>query len=179
MSASSPAPAVASPAGSTSPTATTATRSPCPSPSTAGELRANPVGHAVELVRKAKAEVDAEYIQSVADHMALRGRPNLAAARVYVVSDLIRVGFGDLDYGWGRPVYGGAASVGPIPGCSSFLVRGRNADSEDGVVVPMWLPGPTMDRFKEEMGKLLRPPAGVPVPRQHQHGVFPLQRSAL
>ncbi|RCV31859.1 LOW QUALITY PROTEIN: hypothetical protein SETIT_6G211700v2 [Setaria italica] len=115
---------------------------------------------------------------SVADHMALRGRPNLAAARVYHVRP-DQVGFGDLDYGWGRPVYGGAASVGPIPGCSSFLVRGRNADGEDGVVVPMWLPGPAMDRFKEEMGKLLRPPAGVPVPRQGLKRLICCERKTL
>ncbi|EES11578.1 LOW QUALITY PROTEIN: hypothetical protein SORBI_3006G247400 [Sorghum bicolor] len=124
--------------------------------STAGELCVNPVGYAVELVRKAKAEVDVEYIQSVADLMVLRGRPNFANARLYMVSDLTKIGFAGLDYGWGQPVYGGVATMGlsPIPWMSSFLIPCKNAKGESGIVVPLCLPRRAMDRFTEEVGKL-------------------------
>ncbi|XP_039815330.1 benzyl alcohol O-benzoyltransferase-like [Panicum virgatum] len=126
--------------------------------SRAGDLRSNPVGYAVELVREAKGAVNAEYVRSVADLMVLRGRPHFTAVRSLLLSDLTKAGFGDLDFGWGRPVYGGPAKVGPgvFPGVMSFLIKYTNAGGEDGVIAPVSLPGPAMDRFVEEMGKLLR-----------------------
>ncbi|KXG25604.1 benzyl alcohol O-benzoyltransferase [Sorghum bicolor] len=125
--------------------------------STAGELRANPVSYAVELVSKAKAEVNAEYIQSVADLMVLRGRPRFG---LYLVSDQTKIGFAGVDYGWGQPVHGGMAAMAlsPLPGMFSFLIPCKNADGEDGIVIPIWLPGHAMDRFTEEVGNLMRPP---------------------
>ncbi|OEL15124.1 Benzyl alcohol O-benzoyltransferase [Dichanthelium oligosanthes] len=132
--------------------------------STAGELRANPVGYAVEPVRRAKAEVNMEYMRSVPDLMVLRGRPIFSVARAFLVSDVTKAGFGDLDFGWGRPAYGGPAKggVGAAPGVASFLIPFRNAGGEDGVVVPMCLPSlAAMDTFAEEMGKLLLPPIDV------------------
>ncbi|TVU05127.1 hypothetical protein EJB05_48278, partial [Eragrostis curvula] len=128
--------------------------------STAGELCASPVGHAVELVRKAKDEQGmnaAEYARSVADLMVLRGRPQFALGRHgFMLSDLTKLGFGDLDYGWGRPVYAPAAKAVDV---LSFLGPWTNAQGVDGVVVPMCLPGPAMDRFVEEMAKLAGAPA--------------------
>jgi hypothetical protein len=38
----------------------------------------------------------------------------------------------------------------------SFLVPCRNTNGEDGIVIPMCLPATAMDKFGEEMGKLLR-----------------------
>ena len=127
--------------------------------STAGDLRANPVGYAVELVMKAKREVDLEYVRSVARLMARRGRPHFTVANAYLVSDVTKVGMCDLDYGWGKPVYAGPAKggVGAIPGIASFLIAVKNAIGEDGIAVPVCLPGPAMDKFGEEMSKLMRP----------------------
>ncbi|WVZ92167.1 hypothetical protein U9M48_038254 [Paspalum notatum var. saurae] len=152
--------------------------------STAGELCANPVGYAVELVQKAKAQVDAEYIQSVADLMVLRGRPTVAVtARLYMVSDLTKCtryhqcGVAH-DCGWGQPVYAGVASLSPTPGIACFLIPFKNAEGEDGIIAPTWLPGRAMDRFAEEMDKLLRPPVGDhDAPQQHR--VLPAKNSAL
>ncbi|CAO2173408.1 unnamed protein product [Urochloa humidicola] len=129
--------------------------------STAGDLRANPVGFAVELVRKAKGTVDVEYLWSVADLMALGGWPHFTAARsAFLLSDMTKVGFGDLDFGWGRAVYGGPATVGAggVPGLGlvGSLVRYTTARGEDGILALMCLPGPAMDRFVEEMAKLSR-----------------------
>ncbi|OEL15119.1 Benzyl alcohol O-benzoyltransferase [Dichanthelium oligosanthes] len=141
---------------------------------TAGDLAANPLGYAVELVKRAKGEVNVEYMRSVADLMVLRGRPHFTVVRAYLVSDVTKAGFGDLDFGWGRPVYGGPAKggVGAIPGVASFLIPFKNGKGEEGTVVPMCLPGPAMETFVREMGKLLTPPA-------KQEEAFAVIRSAL
>ncbi|KAF8723267.1 hypothetical protein HU200_021784 [Digitaria exilis] len=125
--------------------------------SAAGELCANPVSYAVELVKKAKEEVDMEYIRSAADLVVLRGRPPLSFMRTYVVSDVRKAPAGNLDFGWGRPVYGGPAEVG------GDLDRGE----ELGIAVPVCLPRPAMERFAEEMGKLLQRPLVDVAVRQH------------
>ncbi|XP_048546113.1 benzyl alcohol O-benzoyltransferase-like [Triticum urartu] len=127
--------------------------------STAGNLLANPLSYAVELVMKAKREVDVEYILSVATLMAQRGRPHFAVARGYLVADVTKFGFRDLDFGWGKPVYAGPAKGGvlAIPGVASFFIAARNAMGEEGIAVPVCMPGPTMDKFVNEMGKLMRP----------------------
>ncbi|KAJ1294934.1 hypothetical protein BS78_01G184200 [Paspalum vaginatum] len=144
---------------------------------TAGDLAAKPLGFAVELVKRAKGEVSVEYMRSVADLMVLRGRPHFTVVRAYLASDVTKAGFGDLDFGWGKPVYGGPAKggVGAIPGVASFLIPFKNAEGEDGIVVPMCLPGPAMETFEREMAKLLSPPAK----QQQQQDAYPVIRSAL
>ncbi|XBI77080.1 hypothetical protein VPH35_070251 [Triticum aestivum] len=115
--------------------------------------------YAVELVMKAKREVDMEYILSVAALMAQRRRPHFAVARGYLVSDVTKFGFRDLDFGSGKPVYAGPAEGGvvAIPGVASFFIALRNAMGEEGIAVPVCMPGHTMDKFVNEMGKLMRP----------------------
>ena len=53
--------------------------------STAGDLLANPVSYAVELVMKTKREVDVEYVRSVARLMVRWGRPNFTMVSAYVM----------------------------------------------------------------------------------------------
>ncbi|KAJ0970952.1 hypothetical protein J5N97_018911 [Dioscorea zingiberensis] len=120
-------------------------------------LCGNPVGYALELVKKAKGEVTGEYLQSVADLMVLRGRPHFTVVRSYLVSDVTRAGFGDVDFGWGKAVYGGPAKggVGAIPGVASFYIPFRNGKGEDGIVVPVCLPGEAMERFVKEIESMI------------------------
>ncbi|MED6185187.1 Benzyl alcohol O-benzoyltransferase [Stylosanthes scabra] len=123
----------------------------------AGKLRENPLGYALELVRKAKADVTEEYMHSVADLMVLNGRPHFTVVRSYLVSDVTRAGFGEVDFGWGRAAYGGPAKggVGAIPGVASFYIPFTNAMGEHGLVIPICLPSEAMDRFVHELESIL------------------------
>jgi len=149
--------------------------------STAGELCTNPLSYAVELVKKAKNQVDMEYIRSTADLIVLRrGKRRPITAGLFSLSDATRARFDNLDFGWGKPVYGGAAEavgVPSIPWVTSFLLASKNANGEDAILAPMCLPAPAMDRLVEEMSKLLRLTADVTL--LHQPHVFPVKRSAL
>jgi hypothetical protein len=118
--------------------------------SAAGELRRRPFSYALRLVVSAKAHAMEEgHLQSVADLMVARGRPRFAVARTYVVSDITRSGLRDLDVGWGRAVYGGPATAT----LATFHLAGRNKAGEEGVLVPMRLPAPAMERLKLEVAR--------------------------
>uniref|UniRef100_A0A7C9CYC4 Taxadien-5-alpha-ol O-acetyltransferase n=1 Tax=Opuntia streptacantha TaxID=393608 RepID=A0A7C9CYC4_OPUST len=125
--------------------------------SSAAKLSRNPLGYALELVRKAKADVTDEYMRSLADLMVLKGRPHFTVVRAYLVSDVTRAGFAELDFGWGLPAYGGPAKggVGAIPGVASFYIPFKNNKGEKGIVVPVCLPGPAMGRFVQELRGML------------------------
>uniref|UniRef100_A0A2P2J4P9 Transferase family protein n=1 Tax=Rhizophora mucronata TaxID=61149 RepID=A0A2P2J4P9_RHIMU len=125
---------------------------------TARNLSRNPLGYALELIRKAKRGVTKEYMQSVADLMVIKGRPHFTVVRSYLVSDVKHAGFKDVDFGWGKPAYGGPAKggVGAIPGVASFYIPYKNHKGEDGIVLPICLPADAMERFDKELNKMLK-----------------------
>ena len=114
---------------------------------TAGELAGEPLSHAVELVRKAKESVNEEFMRSMVDLVVKKGRARFPATRPYIMSDIRYAGFGDVDFGWGKPVYGGVA--GAIPGVAGFIVRVKNGRGEEGVSVAVCLPKQAMERFEK------------------------------
>ncbi|OAY71588.1 Benzyl alcohol O-benzoyltransferase, partial [Ananas comosus] len=128
--------------------------------STAEKLTGSPIGYALELVKKAKANVTYEYLQSVADLMVLRGRPLFTVARTYIVSDISHAGFKDVDFGWGEAVYGGPAKggEGPILGVANYYSRYKNDKGEEGTAVPVCLPLAAMERFRSEVQNLTKEP---------------------
>ncbi|KAM4075867.1 hypothetical protein ACJW30_12G021500 [Castanea mollissima] len=125
---------------------------------TAGKLCENPLGYAVELVKKAKDNVTEEYMRSVSDLMVIKGRPHFYGVGSYVVSNVTRARFGEVDYGWGKSVYGGPVKgeVGAIPGVSCFQIPGKNSKGENGIMVPISMPVQAMERFLKQLDCLLK-----------------------
>ncbi|XP_020236189.1 methanol O-anthraniloyltransferase [Cajanus cajan] len=120
--------------------------------SEAGLLCQNPLGYALGLIKKAKAQMSAEYASSIADLMVLKGRPMYKTRGNYLIGDTTHVGFSDVDFGWGSPIYGGPAGAIPFV---SFFGRFTNSEGEDGIVVPILLPHHVMKRFLYELVKII------------------------
>ncbi|TXG73348.1 hypothetical protein EZV62_001927 [Acer yangbiense] len=112
----------------------------------------NPLEYAVELVKEAKAKMSEEYIRSLADLMVIRGRPGPIFKGNMVVSDNSRIGFEEINFGWGKPVYGGLAGAVSF---ISFYVKYQKSDGEIGKLVPIWLPPSSMMRFEQELNKMI------------------------
>lgn len=120
--------------------------------SKAGDLCTNPVGYAVQLVKKVKRAVDMEYMRSVANLMVRRRRPHYTVVNAYLLSDLSKVRFSDIDFGWGTPLYAGPAK-GAV-GIVSFIIP-FNKGELNGLLVPVCLPGQVaMDKFVEQVERL-------------------------
>ncbi|XP_028755979.1 methanol O-anthraniloyltransferase-like [Neltuma alba] len=133
--------------------------------SEAGLICNNPLGHALGLIRGVKAQMNKEYLSSVADLMVLKGRPKYRTNGNYLVADSSRVEFHKVDFGWGKPVYGGPA--GAIP-CVSFYAAFRNMKGENGIVVPILLPRKAMRRFLSAVEKMTSENA---VDESYDHGM--------
>ncbi|KAJ1702813.1 hypothetical protein LUZ63_002592 [Rhynchospora breviuscula] len=65
--------------------------------------------------------------------------------------------------------------MGPTPGVASFYIPFTNIKGEDGIVVPVCLPGPAMEKFVAELNTLLR----EPVKSMEEQMGYPVFRSAL
>ena len=70
----------------------------------------------------------------------------------YVVSDAQRTGFGEVDFGWGKAVYGG---IGRAISIKSFCKRFRNKKIK-GNVIPICLPPRVMERFECEIKRMTK-----------------------
>lgn len=129
--------------------------------SNADDLCQNPLGHPLDLILKAKAEVNCEYMQSVADFMVLQRWPHFKMARSYIVSDLTNAKFEDVDFGWGKAIYGGLADggAGSNPAVFSVYISFTNAKGEKGITVPVCLLVPTMEKFVIEIEKIIQEPS--------------------
>ncbi|KAI3965670.1 hypothetical protein MKX01_010627 [Papaver californicum] len=111
--------------------------------STTEKLVQSPLSFALELVKKAKDEVNENYITSTADLMPSKGRPIVSPVRTYFVTDLRRVWNADeVDFGCGEAVYSGQA-IGNNPNVthwmSSYYMSYTNNIGDKGTVVPVCL----------------------------------------
>ncbi|VAI70721.1 unnamed protein product [Triticum turgidum subsp. durum] len=119
---------------------------------TVGDLCGKPLGHIVELIRKAKTDMSLERMRSMVDMMALlRRRPTLPAQQVYWVSDNSHIGGDTVDFGWAEWVGGDM----PVPKLSSFHTRCKDVHGEESIIVSVLLPGSVVDKFTSEIASWL------------------------
>ncbi|KAG4166849.1 hypothetical protein ERO13_A13G158466v2 [Gossypium hirsutum] len=122
---------------------------------TVKSLHGKPLGYVMELIKQAKASVTEEYVKSVAALMVAWGKqihiPNFIGT--YMISDLTKAGLEDIDFGWGKAVFGGPMiAVGLI----SLLMPTKNTKGEVGRVALVCLPAPAVERFAKELENLLK-----------------------
>lgn len=111
-----------------------------------GDLTHQPLSFAVNLINEAKRRIDDKYLRSVIDMMEVKGHPHFAVSGSYVITDLSKVEYGKADFGWGKAVYGGFASV-LTPMLSNFSVPLMK--HFQGIVAPVCLPPVAMEKFEE------------------------------
>ena len=100
----------------------------------ARKLCENPLGYAIELVKTAKANVTMEYVRSYIDFVVIKDKPDINRVRCYSPTDVTHVGFEEVDFGWGKAIYGGLGNLwnrpNPMPASSYTylaMVKGRMA----------------------------------------------------
>ncbi|XP_048236143.1 benzyl alcohol O-benzoyltransferase-like [Ricinus communis] len=121
---------------------------------TVGELLKEPMNYAIELIKRTKANMTREYVQSVADTLVIKGRPLFPLEGTYIISDVRHAKFTEVDFGWGRAKYGGPVKA--IPMFCSFCVPFENKKGENGFILPICLPAQAMKRFAKELKILLQ-----------------------
>ncbi|XP_058728353.1 benzyl alcohol O-benzoyltransferase-like [Vicia villosa] len=122
----------------------------------ARKLIENPLEYALNLIQKSKANVTKEYIHSLADLMVIKGRPSFSLKGLFAVSNVTHAGIKDVDFGWGKAVYGGPANDSSFPGIVSYYLPFKNGRGEKGLVLPLRLPAHAMERFVEELDSVLK-----------------------
>ncbi|CAK8570736.1 unnamed protein product [Lathyrus sativus] len=126
---------------------------------TAGKIVENTLGYmyVLNLVKNAKAKVTREYMHSLADLIVSKGRPSFTPTEfMLLVSDVTHSGFKDVDFGWGKAVYGGPAVDSPIHSIGCLYLPFTNAKGEEGLVIPLYLPAQAMERFVIELDSVLK-----------------------
>lgn len=120
---------------------------------TADKLLQNPISYAVGLIRRAKDETTEEFMRSTIDFLVKMGRPGFEEfnTHMFYVSDLRHIGFNDMDFGWGKPKYGGVIAA---TYSMAFYQPWRNNKNEEGVLLTIRLPEPVMERFAAEIEKM-------------------------
>ncbi|VAI53638.1 unnamed protein product [Triticum turgidum subsp. durum] len=115
------------------------------------DLCGKPLGHALELVRKAcRLSTTEEHVRSTVDMItALRAHRYLDVDRAFHVCDMTRLGEDGIDMGWAKRVGGGVAYVLDQ---MSYHLAFRNEDGEVTTLVSSdALLRPTLERLAEEI----------------------------
>lgn len=119
--------------------------------SKAGHLGTYPLTYALELIKKAKNQVNEEYFRSLADLNVIKGRPGPTQAWSFVISNTVHVGFDKVDFGWGEPKYGGVARAHSF---ISYFVPCKSNKGKKSLLTTICLPPTAMERFQDAIYKL-------------------------
>ena len=124
---------------------------------TAGKLCQNPFGYALQLVKTAKDNVTVEYVQSSIDLAVIKDQRDLNRVLCYFPTDVTHVGFEEVDFGWGKAVYGGPAKLwnGPNPKLTGQYTLCRNGSGKNGIV-SIILPNVAHEIFLKELEGMLK-----------------------
>ncbi|KAL3613808.1 hypothetical protein CASFOL_041882 [Castilleja foliolosa] len=114
----------------------------------------SPLGYAIKLVKEARTLLNEEYTRSGINLIATKERAQISSPRNLIVSDASKAGFDEVDFGWGKPIYGGTM-YGVTYNNSSTFARYRNSKGEDLMVVPICLPAREMEMFESELRRLM------------------------
>jgi hypothetical protein len=126
------------------------------------DLCGKPLGHALELVQRAKLSTTEEHVRSTVDMItALRAHRHLDVDRAFHVVDTTRLGDEKIDMGWATAVGGG---VPYITDPMSYHMALKNGDGEVITAVSMFLPKPAMERLEKEISMWIRGDAKKLIP---------------
>ncbi|KAM3397397.1 hypothetical protein P3S68_000909 [Capsicum galapagoense] len=132
----------------------------CPAAvSKSGILSTYPLTYALELIKKAKDQVNEEYFRSMVDLMVIKGRPGITQSWNFSISNTVHVGFDKVDFGWGEPKYGGAVKADSF---FSFYVACKNNKGKRGILTTISLPPRAIERFQDAIDKLTSSVKEVP-----------------
>jgi hypothetical protein len=122
---------------------------------TAGDLANKLLSFAMKLINQAKMAVNDEYVRSVIDFMELKGRLHFTMVGATVTSDVSKIGYRDVDFGWGKALYGGPAGDGLEAAAGMFCLffAHRNTNGLEGIAVALCLPSVAMKRFEDEISR--------------------------
>uniref|UniRef100_A0ACD5TSV7 Uncharacterized protein n=1 Tax=Avena sativa TaxID=4498 RepID=A0ACD5TSV7_AVESA len=127
------------------------------------DLCNKPLGHALELVHRAKLDgATQEHVRSTVDMItAARAHPFLGVDRAFHVTDITRLGQDRIDMGWANRVSGGVPSImDPMSHHMAF----KNQDGQLITAVSSFLPKHAMDRLSKEMSMWIRSDAKKLIP---------------
>lgn len=125
----------------------------------AKQLGSRPLSFAAGLISELKRYgSDKDYRASVVDFFEAHGPRGFSGGEgAFLVSDVSKLRFADVDFGWGPGVYGGLARSGTtdIPGMVAFLVGFKRVDGVDGLLALLSLPRGAVDAFKDEVRNVI------------------------
>ncbi|XP_052188938.1 acyltransferase GLAUCE-like [Diospyros lotus] len=111
-----------------------------------GDLAEKPLAFCVEKVKEARDRVTDEYVRSVVDWLEVyKGIPATCNGNFYV-SAWWKLGFGELDFGFGKAVHGGPV----VSGNDEFVLLLGDGGGENGGGVNVWL-GLEREKMKKFM----------------------------
>jgi len=116
------------------------------------------LSHAVKMIKKAKASVNDEYLRSSISFLEMkRSCEEIADVRMCIedtyLSDWRWVGFNEVDFGWGEPIFAGPGTFHKHVLCPIFFLPPPR--SEIGAMLVFCVPRSALKYLETEMNRLM------------------------